>query len=67
MDRKNANLSIDAALATLRERYADENLQSRLANEQAQAFLPGGNTRSVLHFDPFPLTMQRGRRSVGRG
>ena len=60
MDRKNANLSIDAALATLRERYADKNLQSRLANEQAQAFLPGGNTRSVLHFDPFPLTMQRG-------
>jgi glutamate-1-semialdehyde 2,1-aminomutase len=61
MDRSNANLSIDAALASLREQYANANLQSRLMNEQAQAFLPGGNTRSVLHFDPFPLTMQRGK------
>lgn len=60
MDRESANLSIDAALATLRERYAKENPQSRLVNERAQAFLPGGNTRSVLHFEPFPLAMQRG-------
>jgi glutamate-1-semialdehyde 2,1-aminomutase len=61
MDRSNANLSIDAALASLRDQYANANLQSRLMNEQAQAFLPGGNTRSVLHFDPFPLSMQRGK------
>jgi hypothetical protein len=61
MDRSNANLSIDAALASLRGQYAKANPQSRLMNEQAQAFLPGGNTRSVLHFDPFPLTMQRGK------
>lgn len=60
MNRSEANLSIDAALAALRERYAAANPGSRLTNEQAQPFLPGGNTRSVLHFDPFPLAMQRG-------
>ena len=28
--------------------------------ERAGAVLPGGNTRSVLHFDPFPLAFERG-------
>lgn len=60
MNRGDANHSIDAALASLHERYVASNPQSRAANEKAHAFLPGGNTRSVLHFDPFPLTMQRG-------
>ena len=55
-----ANLSVDTALALARERYAAKNPNSRLANQRAQAVMPGGNTRSVLHFDPFPLTMVKG-------
>ena len=58
--RADANLSLDAALAAARQRYADANPGSRLAFERAQAVLPGGNTRSVLFFEPFPLTMTRG-------
>jgi glutamate-1-semialdehyde 2,1-aminomutase len=55
-----ANLSVETALGLARERYAAQNPNSRLANEAAQAVMPGGNTRSVLHFDPFPLTMVKG-------
>ena len=55
-----SNLSIDAALAGARARYSAANPGSSAANEAAQAFMPGGNTRSVLHFEPFPLTMLRG-------
>lgn len=60
MAKMDANLSVDAALALAREQYAAKNPNSRLANERAQAAMPGGNTRSVLHFDPFPLTMTKG-------
>jgi len=56
-----ANLSIDAALALVREQYAAKNPKSLAANQRAQAVMPGGNTRSVLHFDPFPLTMERAK------
>lgn len=54
------NLSLDAALDAARERYAARHPQSRAAIEKAKAVLPGGNTRSVVYFDPFPLTMERG-------
>jgi len=30
------------------------------ADLDAERYLPGGNTRTVLHFDPFPLTMVAG-------
>lgn len=55
-----ANLSLDAALSASRQRFAEANPRSRQAFERAQAVLPGGNTRSVLFFDPFPLTIERG-------
>ena len=60
MPRADANLSADAALAVAREQYSAKNPNSRRANERAKAAMPGGNTRSVLHFDPFPLTMMKG-------
>src|SRR6185312_9303526 len=60
MAKTDANLSVDAALALAREEYAAKNPNSRLANQRAQAAMPGGNTRSVLHFEPFPLTMAKG-------
>ena len=54
------NLTIDVALASTRERYVKSNPKSKAAHEKAKKVFPGGNTRSVLHFDPFPLTMERG-------
>jgi glutamate-1-semialdehyde 2,1-aminomutase len=48
--------ALDAAIA----RYVDKNPASRRRAERAAAVLPGGNTRSVLHFDPFPLAFTRG-------
>lgn len=55
-----AGQSIEIALNLARERYAALNPNSRLANLDARKVLPGGSTRSVLHFEPFPLTMARG-------
>jgi glutamate-1-semialdehyde 2,1-aminomutase len=54
------NRTIEAALASARERYAEVRPKSLAAFESSQRVLPGGNTRSVLHFDPFPVTMERG-------
>lgn len=36
-------------------RYSERNETSRALHEQATKALPGGNTRTVLHTDPFPL------------
>ena len=40
--------------------YVQANPASRRQIAAASAFLPGGNTRSVLHYAPFPLVMERG-------
>lgn len=40
--------------------YAAANPESRRIYEEAAQFMPGGNTRSSLWHDPFPLCMTRG-------
>ncbi len=55
-----ANFSIDDGLERLRSRYASRNPRSLARHRAAESALPGGNTRSILHFDPFPLFMERG-------
>jgi glutamate-1-semialdehyde 2,1-aminomutase len=52
--------SLKHALEDTRARYASANPRSKAADRNAAKYLPGGNTRSVLHYDPFPLTMIRG-------
>lgn len=52
-----ARRQLDAA----RERYAQRNPQSLARWQFAATSLPGGNTRTVLYFDPFPLCMARGQ------
>jgi glutamate-1-semialdehyde 2,1-aminomutase len=52
--------SLKTAIHAARTRYEAANPKSREADLDAEAFLPGGNTRTVLHFDPFPLTMADG-------
>ena len=46
---------VDATLVAARQRYVDANPTSASWAQRAAAVLPGGNTRSVLHFDPFPF------------
>lgn len=45
--------TLDAALAAAVERYVAARPRSRALAERAGAVLPGGNTRSVLHVEPF--------------
>ena len=41
-------------------RFSTDNPKSRSEDEKAAASMPGGNTRSVLFYPPFPLTIARG-------
>src|SRR6516165_4077379 len=55
-----SNIDIPAALAEAEELYRARNPKSLAQHRAACAALPGGNTRSAIHVDPFPLTMTRG-------
>ncbi len=57
---------IGRALAAMRSNYAGRHPLSAAASRAAAAVLPGGNTRSVLHFEPFPLHMQSGQGAMLR-
>ena len=52
--------ALHAAVEDAVARYVARNPASERRAERAAAVLPGGNTRSVLHFDPFPLAFARG-------
>ncbi len=52
--------SLNHAIKDARMRYASANPQSLAADKSAERYLPGGNTRTVLHYEPFPLTMVAG-------
>src|SRR5210317_236096 len=53
--------ALQLAIEDARKRYAELNPLSGAAEKEALRYLPGGNTRSVLHFEPFPLTMVKGQ------
>jgi glutamate-1-semialdehyde 2,1-aminomutase len=48
-------MDLDARLAAARERYRDRRPHSAELASSAARFLPGGNTRSVLDFSPYPF------------
>jgi glutamate-1-semialdehyde 2,1-aminomutase len=52
--------ALNEAIAGARLAYAQANPRSLDADLEAERWLPGGNTRTVLHYDPFPLTMVSG-------
>ncbi len=52
--------ALKQAIEDARSRYASLNPLSQAADKDAERYFPGGNTRSVLHFEPFPLTMVAG-------
>jgi glutamate-1-semialdehyde 2,1-aminomutase len=54
------NATLDAALDEAKRDYTARNPGSLALHRRAAAAMPGGNTRSVLYFDPFPLGFARG-------
>src|SRR6516225_150424 len=54
------NVDIRAALAEAEELYRARNPKSLAQHRAACEAMPGGNTRSAIHVDPFPLTMVGG-------
>src|ERR1700693_3602594 len=53
------NQAIDDAVSQARESYAAARPLTRELHEKASAYLPGGNTRTVLYHRPFPLRIAR--------
>lgn len=51
-------------LAKAHHSYSLRNPKSQKAYENSTAHLPGGNTRTVIHADPFPLTFVKGDRGT---
>ena len=51
---------LDALVADAQQRYGERNPESRRLHEERTAVMPGGNTRTVIHVEPFPLTIARG-------
>jgi glutamate-1-semialdehyde 2,1-aminomutase len=47
-------------VAVAERRYVERNPESRRLHEERAEVMPGGNTRSVIHVPPFPLTIVRG-------
>ncbi|MET3916272.1 glutamate-1-semialdehyde 2,1-aminomutase [Variovorax sp. OAS795] len=56
--------AIDLALAGAHRRFADSNPASRRQFEEHSRYMPGANSRSVLFYAPFPLTIARGEGAV---
>lgn len=54
------NARVDVVLADARQRFAAANPRSLERHRQAATSLPGGNTRAVLWYPPFPLTLISG-------
>jgi glutamate-1-semialdehyde 2,1-aminomutase len=56
------NAVLDAAVIESRRRYAAANPTSAGWAHRANEVLPGGNTRTVLHFEPFPFRVASAER-----
>ena len=60
MEGGRRNLDLGAALEDARARYEARNPQSGRLHQEACEALPGGNTRTVLYYEPFPVALVRG-------
>ncbi len=54
------NVDLEAALAEADANYVAANPASQQQYEEALAAMPGGNTRTVLFYPPYPLTIAKG-------
>ncbi len=57
MDAAQTTSATTAALGEAERRYAAANPRSAALFARAQTTMPGGNTRTALHFEPFPLAV----------
>ena len=55
---------LDELVADARQRYISRNPESAKAHHAATHVMPGGNTRTVLYNDPFPLRIVKGDGAV---
>ena len=55
------SITANDALSQARQRFVERNPKSNALHHEAVAYLPGGNSRSVLHTAPFPISMTSGR------
>lgn len=53
--------SLEQALTAAQSRFVESHPKSKEHHEIAVSHLPGGNTRTLLHTSPFPLTMKCGK------
>jgi glutamate-1-semialdehyde 2,1-aminomutase len=58
--RVRTNVDLAAAVAEAEGRYVAANPKSAERHRRATESMPGGNTRTVLHYSPFPLTLAGG-------
>ena len=54
------NSDLEAALVEAREAYSSARPRSAAIHAKAREVMPGGNTRTVLFYTPFPTAMVRG-------
>jgi glutamate-1-semialdehyde 2,1-aminomutase len=55
-----AVVDLAVLVADAERRYVERNPESRRLHEERARVMPGGNTRTVIHVSPFPLTIVRG-------
>jgi hypothetical protein len=60
-DANHAGQSTTAAIEAATKRFEERNPVSKQQHAIAAGILPGGNTRSLLHTSPFPLSMKCGK------
>ncbi|WP_250523607.1 MULTISPECIES: aminotransferase class III-fold pyridoxal phosphate-dependent enzyme [unclassified Caballeronia] len=51
--------AIESEVEVAKKRYAAHNPRSAALYAKAKEHMPGGNTRTALHFEPFPLYVER--------
>jgi glutamate-1-semialdehyde 2,1-aminomutase len=55
---RQTNQHLESAVAEAEQRYVAANPESARLNQSARAAMPGGNTRTTLHYGPFPLAIR---------
>ena len=60
MASTNRNLNLETALEDARAAYVAAHPVSQEYFEAAKSVMPGGNTRTVLHYGPYPFTVVKG-------
>lgn len=61
MTTRTTKAPLDVVLAEARNAYVARNPRSAALHEEARQTMPGGNTRTALHFAPFPLYVAHSR------